>query len=67
LRVKRTTLVAKLRKRRQGLFHAPLSPGHARGAAKAAAFYATGSHEGAESAGMTDRAEPAARLGFKRS
>jgi len=66
LRVKRTTLVAKLRKRRRGLFHAPLPPGHARGAGKEAATYGTGSNEGPDGVGLTDRAEPATRLRYRR-
>jgi sigma-54 specific flagellar transcriptional regulator A len=66
LRVKRTTLVAKLRKRRRGLFDAPLSPRPARSIAKEAAVYATGSHEGPDGVELTDRAEPATRLGYRR-
>jgi sigma-54 specific flagellar transcriptional regulator A len=66
LRVKRTTLVAKLRKRRRGLFDAPLSPRPARSAGKEAAVYATGRHEGPDGAELTDRAEPATRLGYRR-
>jgi transcriptional regulator with PAS, ATPase and Fis domain len=65
LRVKRTTLVAKLRKRRRDLFHAPLAPRPARSAGKEAAIFGS---EGNESVGggMTDRAEPVTRLGYRR-
>jgi transcriptional regulator with PAS, ATPase and Fis domain len=65
LRVKRTTLVAKLRKRRRGLFHEPLSPGHARGAGKKADIFGAERNE-PDGAGMTDRTEPVTRLGYKR-
>jgi transcriptional regulator with PAS, ATPase and Fis domain len=65
LRVKRTTLVAKLRKRRRGLFHAPLAPRPARSAGKEAAIFGSEGNEPG-GGGMTDRAEPVTRLGYRR-
>jgi sigma-54 specific flagellar transcriptional regulator A len=67
LRVKRTTLVAKLRKRRRGLFSAALPPENALSAEKTSALFGTGRNgEESEGAERTDRAEPAMRLGYRR-
>ena len=67
LRLKRTTLVAKLRKRRGILFEAEVSARNRRDAKQAAGFYGTGANgDNAEVSAPADDAERAASLGTRR-
>jgi len=67
LRLKRTTLVAKLRKRRSAPFAAAVSAKNRRDAQQAAGLYGTGAHgDGAKGSAPAEGAERAAALGYRR-